>query len=84
MIEPIEAKSETDSGILLPEAAKEKPQTGRVIATGPGVYQDGARVPMTVVVGDTVLYSKYTGTEFGQLGKKYLIVRESDIMAILE
>jgi len=81
-IEPIEQEETTASGIILPETAKEKPQEGEVLAVGPGVRNDkGERQPLDVGVGDRVLFAKYAGTEIKQEGTKYLIMRESDILA---
>lgn len=83
-IEPIEREETTASGIVLPETAKEKPQEGKVLAVGPGTRNDkGERAPLDVKVGDRVLFAKYAGTEFKQNGTKYLIMRESDILAII-
>jgi len=84
-IEPIERDEVTASGIILPETAKEKPQEGKVLAVGPGARNDkGERIPMEVKVGDRVLFAKYAGTEVKQDNTKYLIMRESDILAIIE
>ena len=84
VIEPIEQEEITAGGIVLPETAKEKPQKGTVIAVGPGDRdEDGKRIPMDVQVGDTVLFAKYAGTEIKYNGKKLLIMRESDVLAIL-
>jgi chaperonin GroES len=84
-IEPIEQKETTASGIILPETAKEKPQEGKVLAVGPGVRNDkGERQPLDVEIGDRVLFAKYAGTEVKQEGTKYLIMRESDILAIVK
>ena len=84
VIEPIEQEEVTAGGIVLPETAKEKPQKGTVIAVGPGDRdEDGKRIPMDVQVGDTVLFAKYAGTEIKYNGKKLLIMRESDVLAIL-
>jgi chaperonin GroES len=84
-VEPIEREETTASGIILPETAKEKPQEGKVLAVGPGVRNDkGERQPLDVKVGDRVLFAKYAGTEIKQDGTKYLIMRESDILAIVE
>ena len=84
VIEPIEQEEVTAGGIVLPETAKEKPQKGTVLATGPGDRDDeGRRIPLDVQVGDTVLFAKYSGTEIKYNGKKLLIMRESDILAIL-
>ena len=84
-VEPIEQGQTTASGIILPETAKEKPQQGKVLAIGPGVVNDkGKRQALDVEVGDRVLFAKYSGTEFKHDGTKYLIMRESDILAIVE
>ena len=84
VIEPIEQEEITPGGIVLPETAKEKPQKGTVLATGPGDRdEEGKRIPLDVKVGDTVLFAKYSGTEIKYEGKKLLILRESDVLAIL-
>ncbi len=84
VVEPKEAEDKTASGIILPDTAKEKPQEATVVAMGPGKASDsGTIVKMTVKVGDKVLYGKYSGTEVTVDGKEYLIMRESDILAIL-
>ena len=84
VVEPKEAEDKTASGIILPDTAQEKPQEATVIAMGPGKASDsGTIVKMTVKVGDKVLYGKYSGTEVAVDGKEYLIMRESDILAIL-
>ncbi|MCK0108666.1 co-chaperone GroES [Flavobacteriaceae bacterium S0825] len=79
LIEPLEAETTTASGIIIPDNAKEKPQKGTVIAVGKGTKDE----PMTVKKHDTVLYGKYAGTELKLDGKDYLIMRESDILAIV-
>jgi chaperonin GroES len=85
VVEPIEQDEKTASGIILPETAKEKPQQGKVLAVGPGARDDeGKRIAMDVKVGDKVLYAKYGGTEFKLDGKKLLILRESDLLAVIE
>lgn len=85
VVEPKEREETTASGIILPETAKEKPQEGTVIAIGPGRRDDdGDRIEMDVAEGDTVLYAKYAGTEIKLEGKKLLILKESDVLAILE
>ncbi|NMC79986.1 MAG: co-chaperone GroES [Chloroflexi bacterium] len=85
VIEPIEQEEVTASGIVLPETAKEKPQKGKVLSIGPGDRdEDGKRIPLDVSVGDTVLFAKYSGTEIKVDNKKLLILRESDILAIVE
>ena len=84
VIEVAEAETKTASGIILADTAKEKPMKGVVVAAGPGEYKDGNRVPMDVKVGDAVIYSKYAGTEVKVEGKDYLVVRQSDILAVAE
>ncbi len=85
LVEPIEQEEITAGGIILPETAKEKPQEGKILAAGPGERdEDGKRVAMDVKVGDRVLYAKYSGTEVKMDGKKLLILRESDILGIIE
>jgi chaperonin GroES len=85
VVEPKEQEEVTASGLVLPETAKEKPQQGTVLSIGPGRRDDdGNRVPMDVAVGDSVLYAKYAGTEIKIDGKKLLILKESDILAIVE
>lgn len=79
LIDPVEAETKTASGIIIPDNAKEKPQKGKVIAVGKGTKDE----KMTVKSGDTVLYGKYAGTELKLEGKDYLIMRESDILAIV-
>jgi chaperonin GroES len=79
LVEPIEAETKTTSGIIIPDTAKEKPQKGNIVAVGPGTKEN----PVTVKVGDSVLYGKYSGTELKLEGKNYLIMRESDILAIV-
>ena len=84
VIQPLEAEEKTSSGIYLPDSAKEKPMMGKVIAAGPGkTSESGQLIKMEVKVGDTVLYGKYSGTDIALEGKEYLIVRESDILAII-
>lgn len=85
VVKPLEGEEVTPSGIVLPETAKEKPQKGEVLATGPGARDDdGKRVAMDVSVGDKVLFAKYGGTEIKIDGDKLLILRESDVLAIIE
>ncbi len=85
IVEPIEQEEMTASGIVLPETAKEKPMQGKVLATGPGARkEDGSRIVMDVSSGDTVLYAKYAGTEVKIDGKKYLILKETDVLAIVQ
>lgn len=79
LVQPAEAEEKTASGIIIPDTAKEKPQRGTVVAAGPGKKDE----PTMVKAGDTVLYGKYSGTEIQVDGKDYLIMRESDIFAIV-
>ncbi len=79
VVEPAEAEQKTAGGIIIPDTAKEKPQKGVVIAVGPGKKDE----PMTVKVGDTILYGKYSGTEISIDGNNYLIMKESDIYATI-
>jgi chaperonin GroES len=79
LVEPAAAETTTASGLIIPDNAKEKPQKGTVIATGKGTKDE----PITVKVGDTVLYGKYAGTELKLEGNDYLMMRESDILAII-
>ncbi len=81
---PKEAEKETKSGIILPTAAQEKSQIASVVAVGKGGVVDGSEVKMEVAVGDEVLYAKYSGTEFSLDGKKYIVIKQSDILAVLE
>jgi len=86
IIEPSDAEASTSpGGIIIPDTAKEKPQTGSVVAAGPGrTTDDGKLIDLEVKVGQTVVYSKYAGTEYEEGGVEYLIVRESDILAIVD
>ena len=85
IVEPIEEEGLTASGIVLPETAKEKPMQGKVLAIGPGARkEDGSRIAMDVSTGDTVLYPKYAGTEVKIESKKYLILKETDVLAIAQ
>ena len=85
VVEPLEAEQVTASGLVIPDTAKEKPQEGKVIAVGPGRFDDkGSRVPVDVSVGDVVLYSKYGGTEVKYSGQEYLVLSARDVLAIIE
>ena len=85
VIKPIEQEDVTSSGIFLPETAKEKPQQGKVIAAGPGSRKEnGDRIALDVQVSDTVLYAKYAGTTIKLDGQEYLILKETDVLAIVE
>ena len=79
LVQPLKAETKTASGIIIPDSAKEKPQKGNVVAVGPGTKEN----PVTVKAGDTVLYGKYSGTELKLESNDYLIMRESDILAIV-
>ena len=81
IVEVLDEEEVTYSGIVLPETAKEKPQRGKVLATGPGRYEDGKLVPLDVKKNDEIVFSKYGGTEIKIGGDEYLILRESDILA---
>jgi chaperonin GroES len=85
LVEPALAEEKTAGGIIIPDTAKEKPQKGKVLSMGPGDRdEDGKRIPMDVKVGDTVLYAKYSGTEIKMDQKKLLIIKENDVLAIVE
>ncbi|HQY93749.1 MAG: co-chaperone GroES [Caldilinea sp.] len=85
VVEPVEQEEQTSLGIFLPETAKEKPQQGKVIAAGPGARKDtGERIEMDVKVSDKVLYARYAGTTVKLDGKEYLILKESDVLAVVE
>ena len=82
----VKASEDTEQmrgGLYIPDTAKEKPQQGEIIAAGPGKYEDGKLVPMSVKVGDKVLYGKYSGTEITLDNEQYLILRESDVLAVV-
>lgn len=84
VIKKLEAEEKTKSGIVLTGTAKEKPQEAEVVAVGPGALVEGKRVPMEVKVGDKVLYSKYVGTEVKVDGVEYTILKQEDILAVVE
>jgi chaperonin GroES len=85
LVQPVARESVTKTGIVLPDTAKEKPQQGLVLAVGPGkVLDNGRRIPLELKVGDHVLFSKYAGTEIKIEGEELLILRESDVMGIVE
>jgi chaperonin GroES len=84
VVQPIEQEDITPSGLILPETAKEKPQKGKILSIGPGDRdEEGKRIPMDVKAGDVVLFARYSGTEIKIESDKYLILKESDILAIL-
>lgn len=84
IIKVVESEETTKSGIVLPGTAKEKPMQGEVLAVGSGEMVDGKKVPLEVKVGDKVIYSKYAGTEVKVDGNEYLIIRQSDVLAVIE
>jgi chaperonin GroES len=83
VIKPIEETEQMRGGLYIPDTAKEKPQQGEIVAVGPGRYEKDKRVPMEVKVGDKVLYGKYSGTEVTVDGEQVLILRESDVLAVV-
>ena len=84
LVQPLEAEQTTASGLVIPDTAKEKPQEGRVVATGPGRIDDkGNRVPLDVAEGDVVIFSKYGGTEVKYDGSDYLLLNARDILAVV-
>ena len=83
VVRSLEGHEQTRGGLFIPDTAKEKPQEGEILAAGPGRFEDGARVPMDVKVGDKVLFGKYSGTEVVIDGESLLILRESDVLAVL-
>jgi len=86
VVQPLEAEQTTASGLVIPDTAKEKPQEGKVLAVGPGRWdEDGEkRIPLDVKVGDVVLYSKYGGTEVKYSGEEYLVLSARDVLAVIE
>ena len=83
VVRPLDEAEQMRGGLYIPDTAKEKPQQGEIIAVGPGRFEKDKRVPMDVKVGDKVLYGKYSGTEVTIAGEQLLIVRESDVLAVL-
>ena len=85
VVKPLDAEQTTASGLVIPDTAKEKPQEGEVLAVGPGRYDDDGekRIPLDVKIGDTVLYSKYSGTEVKYSGEEYLILSARDVLAVV-
>ena len=84
VVQPLDAEQTTASGLVIPDTAKEKPQEGSVLAVGPGRFEEGQRLPIDVKVGDTVIYSKYGGTEVKYNGEEYLILSARDVLAVIE
>ncbi len=83
VVRSLEETEQTRGGLFIPDTAKEKPQQGEIIAVGPGRFDEGKRVPMDLKVGDKVLYGKYSGTEVTIDGEQLLILRESDVLAVI-
>jgi chaperonin GroES len=83
VVKPGEGEETTASGLVIPDTAKEKPQEGEVVAVGPGRFEKGERIPVDVKVGDTVIYSKYGGTEVKVAGDEYLILSARDLLAVV-
>lgn len=85
LVKRIEEESKTKGGIIIPDTAKERPQEGEVIAVGNGkILEDGKRIPLDVKVGDRIIFSKYAGTEVKIEGEEHLIIREDDVLGIIE
>ena len=83
LVQPLEAEQTTASGLVIPDTAKEKPQEGKVLAVGPGRFEDGTRIPLDISEGDIVVYSKYGGTEVKYDGQECLILSARDVLAIV-
>ena len=83
LVQPLEAEQTTASGLVIPDTAKEKPQEGKVLAVGPGRFEDGKRLPLDIAEGDVVVYSKYGGTEVKYDGQECLILSARDVLAIV-
>ena len=83
VVKPLEESEQMRGGLYIPDTAKEKPQQGEIVAAGPGRYEKDKRVPMELKVGDKILYGKYSGTEVTLEGDQYLILRESDVLAVI-
>jgi chaperonin GroES len=83
VVRPLEETEQMRGGLYIPDTAKEKPQQGEIVAAGPGRYEKDKRVPMELKVGDKVLYGKYSGTEVTLENEQYLILRESDVLAVI-
>jgi chaperonin GroES len=83
VVKPLEEAEQMRGGLYIPDTAKEKPQQGEILAVGPGRYEDGKRIPPDVKVGDKVLYGKYSGTEVTLDNEQVLILRESDVLAVI-
>ena len=83
VVRPMEETEQMRGGLYIPDTAKEKPQQGEIVAVGPGRYEKGERIPMEISAGQTVLYGKYSGTEVTFDNEQYLIIKESDVLAIM-
>ena len=84
IVKRLDEEEKTKGGIIIPDTAKEKPQEGRVVAVGPGKQEDGKVIPLDVKAGDKILFGKYSGTEIKLNGEEHLILREDDILGIIE
>ena len=84
LVQPLEAETTTSFGLVIPDTAKEKPQEGTVLAVGPGRFENGQRLPLDIKEGDTVIFSKYGGTEVKYAGEEYLVLSARDVLAIIE
>ena len=84
IVKRIEEEEKTAGGIIIPDTAKEKPQQGKVVAAGPGRHEDGKVIPLDVKKGDTILFGKYAGTEIKLDGVEHLIMREDDVLGIID
>jgi chaperonin GroES len=84
VVKPLEEGEMKKGGIIIPDTAKEKPMEGEVVEVGPGRFEEGKRMPLEVKKGDRILYGKYSGTEVSIAGQEYLIMRESDIFAVIQ
>ncbi len=84
LVKTLDAEQTTASGLVIPDTAKEKPQEGKVLAVGPGRFEDGQRLPLDIKVGDNVIYSKYGGTEVKYDGQEYLLLSARDVLAVVE
>jgi chaperonin GroES len=83
VVKPLEETEQMRGGLYIPDTAKDKPQQGEIVAAGPGRYEKDKRVPLELKVGDKILYGKYSGTEVTLEGDQYLILRESDVLAVI-
>ncbi len=84
IVKRIEEEEKSKGGVIIPDTAKEKPQEGRIISAGPGRHEDGNLIPLDVKAGDRIMFSKYAGTEINLNGEEHLIMREDDILGVIE